>query len=317
MRKGRNARSGQLRRGLGQRVRPRGPLDTSDALQSSDFALTDRGVAQNLEIVSSDAVPIDVTLVVDTSRSVINSLPLFRAEVQAIVGLLQPNEQIRLITFDTEVRQILAMQSPSRAAAGSARFSWARPRRSRTRSCWRWRGRCRPDRRHLVFVFTDGYDTSSMLGYGALAELASHTESIVHIALVKPSGSELPSAGALAALSAAATRTGGSLYEPTQNEGGIVAAFQRAIDDFRHSYVLVLHANGRARRRLARHVREGAEARQLHRTREGRVFWGIVADPRSRVGAQERPWPRPTRISGNCDCSSKNFAATCAVSNTC
>ena len=212
-------------------------------LQSADFTLTDRGVSQTVDVVSSDAVPIDVTLVVDTSRSVINSLPLFRSEVQAIVGQLQPNEQIRLITFDTEVRQILAMQAPSdrppvqqiqlgdtTSLADALVFALARAHR--------------PDRRHLVFVFTDGYDTSSILGYGSLPELASHTNSIVHIALVKPSGSDLPSVGAVGALAAAAARTGGSLYPPTQNEGGIVAAFQRAIEDFRHSYVLFFTPTG-------------------------------------------------------------------------
>jgi len=211
--------------------------DTVGALQSSDFALTDRGVSQTLGLVSSDSVPIDVTLVVDTSSSVINSLPLFRSEVQAIVGQLQTNEQIRLITFDAEVRQILAMQAPSErppvqqiqlgdttSLADALGFALARALRA--------------DRRHLVFVFTDGYDTSSILGYGALPELASHTDSIVHIALVRPSGTDLPSAGAIGALSSAAARTGGSLYQPTQNVGGIVAAFQRAIEDFRHSYVL-------------------------------------------------------------------------------
>jgi len=211
--------------------------DTMGSLQSSDFAVTDRGVVQTVEVVSSEAVPIDVTLVVDTSRSVVNSLPLFRTEVQAIVGQLQRNEQIRLITFDTEVRQILAMQSPSdrppvqqiqlgdtTSLADALVIALARAHR--------------PDRRHLVFVFTDGYDTSSILGYGALAEVASHTHAIVHIALVRPSGSDLPSPGAIGALASAAARTGGQLWPPTKNEGGLVAAFQRAIEDFRHSYVL-------------------------------------------------------------------------------
>ena len=211
--------------------------DVVGALQASDFSITDRGVPQKVEMASSDAVPIDVTLVVDTSRSVINSLPLFRTEVQAIVAALQPNEQIRLITFDKEVRQILAMQSPSErppvqqiqlgdttSLADALVIALARADR--------------PDRRHLVFVFTDGVDTSSMLGYGALAEVASHTRSIVHIALVRPSGSDLPSVDAMGALSSAATRTGGLLYPPTQNQGGIVAAFLRAMDDFRRSYVL-------------------------------------------------------------------------------
>jgi VWFA-related protein len=217
--------------------------DTIGALASSDFALTDRGVPQTVEVVSSDAVPIDVTLVVDTSFSVTNSLPLFRSEVQTIVGQLQPNEQVRLITFDTEVRQILTMQSPSErppvqeiqrgnttSLADALVLALARARRS--------------NRRHLVFVFTDGYDTSSILGYAALPDLASRTDSIVHIALVKPSGSDMPSPAALAALSAAASRTGGSLYPPTQNVGGLVAAFQRAIDDFRHSYVLFFTPTG-------------------------------------------------------------------------
>ena len=216
---------------------------TVGALQTADFTLTDRGVTQTLRVVSSDSVPIDVTLVVDTSSSVINSLPLFRSEVQAIVGQLQANEQIRLITFDTEVRQILAMQAPSErppvqqiqlgdttSLADALAFALARA--------------SRPDRRHLVFVFTDGYDTSSILGYGALPELASHTDSIVHIALVRPSGTELPSVGAIGALASAAARTGGSLYPPTQNVGGIVAAFQRAIEDFRHSYVLFFEPTG-------------------------------------------------------------------------
>ena len=86
--------------------------------------------------------------------------------------------------------------------------------------------------------------TRRVLGYGALAELASHTDSLVHIALVRPSGFDVPSVGAIGALAAAAARTGGALYQPTQNEGGIVAAFQRAIDDFRHSYVLYFTPTG-------------------------------------------------------------------------
>jgi hypothetical protein len=105
--------------------------DTIGALASSDFALTDRGVPQTVEVVSSDAVPIDVTLVVDTSFSVTNSLPLFRSEVQTIVGQLQPNEQVRLITFDTEVLQILTMQSFSCSPTGTTHRAFSGTRHCR------------------------------------------------------------------------------------------------------------------------------------------------------------------------------------------
>jgi VWFA-related protein len=216
---------------------------TIGGLQSSDFQLTDRGVPQKVEIAASDAVPIDVTLLVDTSGSVINSLPQFRADVRTIIEGLQPNEQIRLITFDTEVRQLTRMVPPSpdmpiqeirlgdtTSLADALVIALARNHR--------------PKRRHLVFVFTDGYDTSSVLGYAALPDIASRTDSIVHIALVRPSGSDLPSREALAALEAAAVRTGGSLYPPALKDEGIVTAFQRAIDDFRHSYVLFFTPSG-------------------------------------------------------------------------
>ena len=212
-------------------------------LQSADFALTDRGVPQKVQVVSADSVPIDVTLVVDTSHSVVYSLPQFRADVQTIVDRLQPNEQIRLMTFDTDIRQLSRMLPPSRdlpirdiqvghttSLNDALTIGLARARRK--------------DRRHLVFVFTDGFDTSSVLGYAALPDLASRSESIVHIALVRPSGTEIPTREAIAALSAAAARTGGQLYTPPAKSEGIVNAFQRAIDDFRHSYVLYFTPEG-------------------------------------------------------------------------
>jgi VWFA-related protein len=217
-------------------VAVRAGQDIVSGLRASDFTLTDRKVPQTIQVVSSEAVPIDVTLVVDTSRSVHNSLSAFRSDVLTIVGLLKPTEQVRLITFDTEVRQPLAMQPPSgrppvseiqlgdtTSLVDAMTFALARERR--------------PERRHLVFVFTDGCDTSSMLDYGALPEIVSRTDALLHIALVRPAPPAVLSAPALAALSTAASRTGGSLYPPGSDEG-IVSAFLRAINDFRGSYVL-------------------------------------------------------------------------------
>ena len=216
---------------------------TVDGLQSSDFALTDRGVAQKAEIVSSDSVPIDVTLLVDTSRSVVNSLPLFRAEVEAIVGLLQPNEQIRLITFDTRGASDPADAGAVARARRFTSFSWARRRRSRTHSCWRWRGRCAPTGAISCSCSPTAttrracWDTARLPNWPATPNRSYTSRSSS-----RPGPNCLHEARSRL-LRAAATRTGGSMYPPTQNEGGIVAAFQRAIDDFRHSYVLFFTPN--------------------------------------------------------------------------
>lgn len=106
----------------------------------------------------------------------------------------------------------------------------------------------RPDRRHLVFVFTDGVDNASLLGYSAIPALAGRTDAVLHIVLVKVTGvpGEYPSP-ASRALEAAAARTGGALYPPNEAPADVVAAFKLAVEAFRHGYVLYYTPKGVAR----------------------------------------------------------------------
>jgi VWFA-related protein len=207
-------------------------------LTVADFELYDNGVRQPIGTVSASTLAIDVTLVVDTSGSVVGSLDRFRSDVKEIAGMLRPDDQVRLLTFDTEVRAALPMQPASRrvpvdritsgdmtSLVDALVFALARA--------------SRPDRRHLVFVFSDGYDNASMMGYGAIPELAARTEAVLHIALVRVSGApdEWPNP-AFDALATAASRTGGVLYPPAESTRGVVPAFKQALEAFRHSYTL-------------------------------------------------------------------------------
>ena len=213
-------------------------------MQPKDFELKDNGVVQEIDSVLSDAVPVDVTLVVDVSSSVINSLAAFRADVARIAELLRPEEQMRLITFDTYVREIVPMQAAARrppvneirlgdttSLNDALLFALSRA--------------ARPDRRHLVFVFTDGYDTSSLLDYTALPEIASRADgTLLHIVLVRPN--VVPDAKAardFGFLSEAAVRTGGAMDQPRPKED-LVNSFEQAIDAFRQSYVVSFTPSG-------------------------------------------------------------------------
>ena len=73
-------------------------------LTASDFELYDNGVRQDIRAVSADSLAVDVTLVVGTSGSVVRSVGRFRSDVRDIVRQLRPDEQVRLITFDSELR---------------------------------------------------------------------------------------------------------------------------------------------------------------------------------------------------------------------
>jgi VWFA-related protein len=207
-------------------------------LTAQDFALLDNDVPQQIDDLSSERVPIDVTLLIDTSSSVIRSLDVFKADVVRIAKLLQPEEQMRLMTFDSRVREIAPMQAPTeRLPIDAIRlgddtslndgllFALARARR--------------PDRRHMVFVFTDGRDTSSVIDSGALLSIASRADALLHIALVHSNDASNAAIDAhLALLAEAAERTGGALYPPSARDSDLVPAFARAIEAFRGSYVL-------------------------------------------------------------------------------
>ena len=216
-------------------------------LTASDFELMDNGVRQEISAVSADKVSADVTLVVDTSGSVIRSLDRFKSDVRRMADELRPNEQLRLITFDTGVREVLPMAPAARRLPVDAIRSGDLT--SLLDAMLMALARApRPDRRALVFVFTDGYDNASLLGYSALPALAGRVDAVLHIVLVKVTGVPTPAVNpAFDALGAAAARTGGTLYPPGEAPADVVAAFKLALEAFRHGYVLYYSPAGVAR----------------------------------------------------------------------
>jgi VWFA-related protein len=215
-------------------------------LTAKDFELTDDGVRQQLESISSDAQVTDVTLVVDTSGSVVRSIGRFRSDVKKVASLLRTGEELRLITFDTDVRESFPMQDPKRASVNDILtgdmtslvdamvFGLARARR--------------PDRHHLVFVFTDGYDNSSVLGYGVLPDAAARSDAVLYVVLVKITGVPTePTPAAFEALADSANRTGGEFYPATDEPIDVATAFKTALDSFRHSYTLYFVPKGVSR----------------------------------------------------------------------
>ena len=72
-------------------------------LTANDFRLTDNGVAQTIDSVSRESVPIDVTLFLDTSASTAGKLDDMKQDVQGIVRLLRPGDRFRLLTIGDSV----------------------------------------------------------------------------------------------------------------------------------------------------------------------------------------------------------------------
>jgi hypothetical protein len=169
---------------------------------------------------------------------------VFRNDVARIAELLRPEEQMRLVTFDTYVREIVPMQAAvKRPPVNEIRLGDATSLNDAL--LFSLSRASRKDRRHLVFVFTDGYDTSSVLDYTALPEIASRAEgALLHIVLVRPN--VVPDARAtrdFGFLSEAAVRTGGAV-DPPRPKDDLVDSFEEAIGAFRQSYVVSFSPSG-------------------------------------------------------------------------
>ena len=157
-------------------------------LTVGDFEVLDNGVRQAVADFSYEKLPIDVTVALDVSGSVDG--PLLDRLRQAVLQLrayLRPADRLKLITFNHRVRRIVDHADP--AAAIDAAFGQIRAGGSSAildALAVALTTPVGPDRRHLVVLFSDGYDTSSINDPGVLLEVARRTTPAVYAVLPQP-----------------------------------------------------------------------------------------------------------------------------------
>jgi VWFA-related protein len=214
-------------------------------LTAADFTLRDNGVVQSIDAVSIEAVPIDVTLFHDTSPSLAGKIDQLKDDLQRIAKLLKPGDRFRVLTFGLGIDATRWHEAGEPLDLSAVRVGRISPVDDALIVAMMRRPE--PDRRHLIVALTDAQDAGSAVGSDAVRDVASRAEAVLHIVKMEPeggnrftSGQWLPiggDAGGEAILGDAAARTGGRVHEASSTRD-VVAAFRRAYDDFRQSYVL-------------------------------------------------------------------------------
>lgn len=213
-------------------------------LTAADFELTDNGVRQQIATLSFEQLPIDVTLLLDVSSSVQGSrLERLKNSVLETAALLGEADRLRLIAVQFDLQQVFPFQSGRQsppvenlyAAGGTALFDGLAAAMMRA---------AEPDRRQLIVAYTDGQDTTSILGAAATRDIAGRADAVVHIVVPTSGGRnarrDVPSADLLEDL---ALQTGGQLFL-VDARAPISDAFRTAMDEFRSSYVLRYRPEG-------------------------------------------------------------------------
>lgn len=204
-------------------------------LLTADFTLTDNGVNQDIEAVSVESMPVDVTLLLDVSGSV---------EARVLAGLkraiddtatgLSPRDRVRLLTFSHEVKQLFAYRAGGASAgletlsAGGATSLYdalaAAMMQTRPRGA-----------RQMILVFTDGADSRSFMDAPALQTLAGLSEAVVRFAVgIRRGSGDIRNKSQLEAIAAV---TGGDVTT-FRVDSSMPSTFRDILDRFRTSYVL-------------------------------------------------------------------------------
>ena len=215
-------------------------------LAGGDFALFDNDVAQQIDALTIESVPLDVTLFMDTSGSTAGALDRMKRNVSSIAAMLRPEDRFRLLTIGLSVTAAVPWQPAGTPIALDMK---AVPGISLVYDAFAVALAHQPatGRRHLVVAMTDGEDCGSLADGQRVLEMSGRSEAVLHWVYVSNSG-DMPEFSVSAwctptdgrdqnFLAIAAERSGGAKHRSRFGDPA-VQTFAQILHDFRRSYVL-------------------------------------------------------------------------------
>lgn len=212
-------------------------------LVAADFEVLDNGEPQRVDVASLEALPLDVTVLTDISGSITaEAHARFDADLQQVAASLPPTDRLRVIGFGNNVLELSAWSgaaapAPRALAPSGAGTSFYDALATALLTPG---AHARP---HLVVAFTDGRDTTSVLGVDDVAALAEHTLATLFVSIVRTQEPfrpvMVPWTGMLdlRRLRTVVGRTGGEVLQQN-NADARAQVFQRILTQYRTMYLL-------------------------------------------------------------------------------
>ena len=211
-------------------------------LDAADFEVLDNKVAQQVDVVTFERIPLRVTLAFDMSLSVTGErLEHLRSAGNAVLDGLRPEDRAQLLTFSHAVvrRQPSTADVPLLRAAlnevqpegDTALYDGAFAATTLGESS---------DGRNLVLLFSDGVDTASWLTADRALTSARRANVVVYSAVVR-------GAPSLTFLRDLGRQTGGDVIE-VESTRDLRGRFQTILDEFRQRYLISYTPRGVERR---------------------------------------------------------------------
>jgi Ca-activated chloride channel homolog len=264
-------------------------------LVQSDFQVLEDGVPQQVSYFAANQLPLDLAILIDTSSSMREKLPVVHEAASRLLRTLKPTDRVEVVGFSSQTRILQAFTSDVQLAQRAVRQTVARGGTALYTAIYvaldqLTRAKSEgPDaiRRPAIVVLTDGRDTSSLIQFDDVLERARRAGVAVYaISVVAPSTGDGDGGESRrflddsdVSLKTLAKETGGRAFFPreitelngvyesvagelsTQYALGYVPTTPRADGSFRHVLVrMVSHPDARSRTRTGYYSPRAAAA---------------------------------------------------------
>ena len=244
------------------------------SLEQGDFVVFEDGVKQDVTFFNKAQLPIALSLLIDTSASMEDKLRLAQEAAVGFVRRLKAEDMAQIIDFDNRV-SILQQFTSDRAALETA-IRQTVPNGSTSlhnaiyislKELKKVRATSTGDvRRQAIIVLSDGEDTSSLVPFEEVLDLAKRSEVIVYTIGIR--GRDLGARGfpeAEFVLKQFAQETGGRAFFPT-GATELDAIYAQIADELASQYALAYSSrnprrDGQWRRIVVRTTRPDLAAR--------------------------------------------------------
>jgi len=215
-------------------------------LDQPDFAIFEDGVKQELTFFSRRQQPIALSLLLDSSASMEEKLPTLQTAASNFVKRLKPNDMAQVIDFDSrvEVRQAFSgnqnelMEAIGQTTPGGS-TSLHNAIYIALKELRKIRAVSEEDvRRQALVVFSDGEDTSSLVSFEEVLDLAKRSETSIYAIALR--GVDTQSKGFREAeyvMKTLASSTGGRSFFPARIDD-LAGVYNQIADELASQYTI-------------------------------------------------------------------------------
>lgn len=148
-------------------------------LQQGDFAVYEDGVQQQVQFFESKSVPVDLILLIDTSSSMRDKMPVVREAALGFLRTLREEDRGAVVAFSDGVNVVQSLTSDRQALDEAVRSTEPRGSTALNNALYvamKQFGRAAHQagdvRRQAIAVLSDGEDTSSLISFNDVLAMA-------------------------------------------------------------------------------------------------------------------------------------------------